>query len=107
MLIYVNIDLLATTWEAFMKEIPSYLKPYKKTGIFDQDSIPNALLNDHSTKPGVWGKIIIIDGSLRYSIPSAIEEHILTTEKFGVVEPEVKHKVSPIGQVKFYVEFYQ
>ncbi|GAB4025700.1 MAG: hypothetical protein Fur0010_28760 [Bdellovibrio sp.] len=89
-----------------MKEIPAGLKPYKKTGIFDQDSIPNALLNDHSTKPDVWGKIIVVEGQLLYSIPKNNEEQILTPEKFGVVEPEVKHKVKPLGQVKFYVEFY-
>lgn len=90
-----------------MKEIPSHLKAYKKTGIFNQDNIPSGLLNDHSTKPGVWGKIIVLEGELLYSIPSSNEEYILTTEKFGVVEPEIKHRVGPIDQVQFYVEFYK
>ncbi len=90
-----------------MKEIPRLLKPYKKTGIFNQETIPAALLNDHSTKSGVWGKIIIIEGRLLYTITHNNEEQVLTVDKFGVVEPEVKHSVQPLGQVQFYVEFYQ
>lgn len=90
-----------------MKEMPQQLKPYKKTAVFSQDNIPTALLNDHSTKPNVWGKIVVLEGKLLYSIPCRNEEHILTPEKFGVVEPEIKHKVSTIGEVQFYVEFYQ
>jgi tellurite resistance-related uncharacterized protein len=90
-----------------MKEIPADAKAYKKTDTFDQNSIPKALLNEHSTKSEVWGKIVILEGELLYKIPSANEEYRLTPAKFGVVEPEVKHLVAPIENVKFYVEFYK
>lgn len=90
-----------------MKDIPVNLTAYKKTDTFDQDSIPKALLNEHSTKPEVWGKIVILEGELLYKIPSTKEEYKLNPDKFGVVEPEVKHQVTPLGKVKFYVEFYK
>ncbi len=90
-----------------MKTLPSHLIPYKKTNIFNQETIPAALLNDHSTKSGVWGKICLLEGELLYTITQTNEEYRLNEEIYGVVEPEVKHKVTPLGNVRFYVEFYK
>lgn len=89
-----------------MNTLPPNVRTYKKTPIFDQDSVPKGILMDHQTKPGVWGKINIIEGRLLYIIQSEpIEEVELDTEIFGVVEPEVLHHVKPMGKVKFFVEF--
>ncbi|MEC7277490.1 MAG: DUF1971 domain-containing protein [Bdellovibrionota bacterium] len=90
-----------------MKEIPQNAKVYKQTDVFDEKTVPKALLKEHSTKTNVWGKIVILEGRLIYSIPSTKEQFELTVSKFGVVEPEVKHLVKPLGKVKFYVEFYK
>ena len=90
-----------------MKEIPKTAKAYKKTDVFNEKTVPKALLVEHSTKSNVWGKIIVLEGELIYSIPSTNEQFELTVSNFGVVEPEVKHLVKPVGKVKFYVEFYK
>lgn len=90
-----------------MKKIPHNLSPYKKTKIFDQDSVPKALLNAHSTKEGSWAKICIIEGRLLYSVIDSGEEVILTPSKFGVSAPKEDHKVTIIEDVKFYIEFYK
>ena len=93
-----------------MKSLPDNLKMYKQTKIFDQNSIPKGLLKDHSTMEGVWGRICILEGKLLYTIQSnPIEEIELSCEKYGVVEAQVLHFVSPIRdvKVKFYVEFYK
>lgn len=90
-----------------MKILPSHVTAYKKTLIYNQDSIPPGLLNDHSTQANVWGKICVLNGELLYTITQTGEEYRLSMEQFGVVEPEIKHKVSPIGEVSFYVEFYK
>ncbi len=89
-----------------MKKLPDKISVYKKTDMFDQDSVPKGLLENHSTKEGVWGKINVIEGKLLYRIQSdPIEEVELSNEIFGVVEPQVLHSVTPIGTVKFFVEF--
>jgi len=91
-----------------MKQLPSDLTAYKKTPEFTEASIPQGLLKDHNTKQGVWGKIVVLDGSLEYIIQEPEIEIIkLSSSKFGVVEPTIKHHVKPIGAVKFYVEFYR
>lgn len=89
-----------------MKELPTTVAAYKRTDTFTEQTIPNGLLKSHNTKSGVWGKIVILEGELRYRIlEPEIEDNVLTTEHFGVVEPLVLHEVKPLGKVSFYVEF--
>lgn len=89
-----------------MKELPTTVAAYKRTDTFTEETIPKGLLKSHNTKAGVWGKIVILAGELSYRIlEPEIEDHVLTTEHFGVVEPQVRHEVAPLGKVSFYVEF--
>lgn len=90
-----------------MKNIPEELTAYKKTPIFTEQSVPAGLLNDHQTKQGIWGKIVVLEGELLYIISNPEERHVLGVENFGVVEPTVIHQVKPLGEVSFYVEFYR
>ncbi len=48
----------------------------------------------------------MLEGQLRYRIlePSA-EEHVLTPDRAGIVEPSVPHELEPLGAVRFFVEF--
>jgi tellurite resistance-related uncharacterized protein len=79
---------------------------YRRTPEFSESTIPAALRRHHATKAGVWARIHVIEGSLRYRIlEPAGSEYILTPERPGVVEPEVPHEVEAIGGVRFYVEF--
>lgn len=89
-----------------MKRLPSNVVPYHRTREFSESTVPDALRRRHTTKPGVWGRICVLEGSLRYRIlEPSLEEHVLSAELHGVVEPEVPHDVEPMGTVRFYVEF--
>lgn len=91
-----------------MKTLPDHVAPYKKTPVFDQHSIPAGLLANHNTKAGTWGKIVVLEGALRYTIVEpAPEQHLLTPGHDGVVEPQMLHHVTAQGEVRFYVEFYR
>ena len=90
-----------------MKSLPDNVVAYKRTPEFDESSIPTGLLNNHQTKEGVWGKIVVVSGKLLYTIQDPFEEILLDSYKYGVVEPAVLHQVKPIGHVDFFVEFYQ
>jgi tellurite resistance-related uncharacterized protein len=80
--------------------------PYRRTREFSESTIPDALRRRHTTKPGVWARICVVEGSLRYRIlEPAREEHVLSPEQPGIVEPEVPHEVEPLGRVRFFVEF--
>lgn len=88
-------------------ELPDYFVPYKRTSVFTEETVPAALRKDHSTKTGVWGKIIVEAGKLRYRVDMLSVDMELSPETVGVVVPEVLHNVEPQGSVRFFVEFYR
>lgn len=89
--------------------LPDGLKPYKRTGSFDQSTVPAGLRSDHATKQGVWGLIHVERGTLAYTVNDPrrpASRRLLTPEtEPGVVEPTILHSVEPLGPVRFYVEF--
>ncbi len=93
--------------KTFILELPANVKPYKKTPVFTEQSVPAGLLKDHATRPDVWGVINVLAGELRYEIPSLSECHILEEGTSGVIEPQRPHFVTPQGPVRFFVEFYR
>ncbi len=91
-----------------MKALPTDVFPYKRTADFTESTVPAGLLRSHHTKNGVWGKIVVLEGTLLYRIlEPGIEEILLSADRFGVVEPTVKHEVVPFSGLRFYVEFYR
>ena len=89
--------------------LPEGAEPYKRTGTFTETTVPAALLDNHSTKHGAWGLIRVEQGRLRYLVtdprrPSS--ESVLTPgTPPGVIEPTIVHRVEPLGEVRFHVEF--
>jgi len=91
-----------------MNTMPPDVEAYKRTPEFNETTIPKGLLKSHSTKAGVWAKIIILEGNLRYTINQPqITEHILNVTTPGIIEPEIMHHIEPIGTVRLVVEFYR
>lgn len=89
------------------RSIPEGYAPYRRTGEFTEGTVPRALTSRHTTKRGVWARIHVLDGRLRYRIHEPYgEEHVLDAATAGVVLPEVEHAVEPLGAVRFFVEFH-
>lgn len=86
-------------------EWPSTLIPYNRTEEFDQDSVPDSLLSEHSTKAGVWAMIRVVEGSMELNVGDEVEE--LHPKNPGFVEPEASHHLKIDGPVRFFVEFYR
>lgn len=87
-------------------EWPDDVVDYKTTPVFDQDTVPKGLLAAHTTKAGVWARIEVLEGSLRYTVvgpPVRVRE--LTVGQGGVIVPEVAHEVAPLGRVRFRIVF--
>jgi tellurite methyltransferase len=88
-------------------ELPANFVLYKRTSAFTEESLPLGLRKDHSTKTGVWGKIVVEEGRLRYRVGPLHVDVELSPGNGGVVIPEVLHSVEPLGPVRFFVEFYR
>lgn len=87
--------------------LPKSVAPYKRTPVFDKTSIPAGLLKDHATKEGVWGVIHVTAGQLRYIVPGRNIDEVLDPGNEGVILPTELHRVEPIGNVSFFVEFHR
>lgn len=91
-----------------MKSIPDNVLRYAATPEFTEATAPQHLLYSHETKPGVWAKIVVLEGSLRYCILGATPEEVeLAPDRPGVAEPEVPHRVEITGPVCFQLELYR
>ncbi len=89
-------------------EFPENLASFQRTPIFENTTIPQALLLDHATKSGIWAKIVVLQGNLRYVVQKPVDKSfLLNPETPGVIAPEVKHYIEPDGDVRFYVELYK
>ena len=91
-----------------MKTLPAEVSNFAQSHEFTEDSIPKNLKKEHRTSAGVWGKIVVLEGRLRYRVlePEARDEE-LSPQTPGIVEPGVAHEVKALGKVRFYVEFYR
>ena len=81
-------------------------RPYRTTPVFNQDSLPRALRQAHSTREGVWGIIRVLEGEVRYVIAEPACEEILASGRPGLIEPGQRHYVEPLGMMRMQVEFY-
>jgi tellurite resistance-related uncharacterized protein len=92
--------------ECDRRAIPAGHEPYRRTPVFDEHTVPEALLRNHSTKRGIWARIQVTRGSIDYYVHAPFNSHErLTPTSMGVVLPEVEHHVATTGPVSFFVEF--
>ena len=112
MIIGATTRTASTMEDASMKSLPDGVVKYSqvpKGKVFTSTTIPRGLLKEHTTKAGTWGVINVTKGQLQYQINEPSKSiHILDSKKHGIIEPQIKHEVSPLSDnVEFIVEFYR
>ena len=89
-------------------EMPADFVSYKETPVFRRDTVPAGLLRDHSTKAGVWGRIVVRQGQLRYHVARLGRSWDLSPGVDGVIAPQDLHHVEPLDEsVEFTVQFFR
>ena len=89
-------------------EWPEGLEAYNRTPTFTEQTVPEALLENHHTKSGVWARIHVEQGRLEYTREEPERSvEILEPGAFGTVLPEARHRVRPLGAVSFHVQFWR
>jgi len=89
-----------------VQALPEGVAAYRSTACFDESTIPAGLTSVHTTRAGVWARIVVEHGRLllRFLEPQ-IEEVMLDPDRPGIVAPGIRHQVEPVGVVRFRVEF--
>jgi tellurite resistance-related uncharacterized protein len=81
-------------------------RPYRHSPVFDAANLPAALTRTHMTKAGVWAKIEIIAGRLRYCVEGEPAQ-LLTPGRPGLIRPEQPHSVAiEDAATRFRIAFY-
>ena len=87
-------------------EWPDGLAAYRRTPEFDETTIPSGLGSEHATKRGVWARIHVVSGTLRYRVGAPIHQSFrIEPGSSAIIVPEVRHRVEPEGPVRFFIEF--
>ncbi len=89
-----------------MKPLPDNVVMYKRTPQFTSLNTPAGLLDNHTTKVGVWAKINVEKGAIEYTIDND-KTYILTPDIHGIIEPQIPHYIKPSPDVSFFIEFYR
>lgn len=82
-------------------------EPYKTTPVFDNDTLPDALRREHSTKAGVWGLLRVLEGHVRLIFADPPRSVEVTPEHPAEIPPQALHHVELTGPMRMQVEFYK
>ncbi len=88
--------------------LPAGLELARTTPQFDQESVPKALLAAHKTAAGVWGNVVVAEGSIDFEFED--DEGLSRSIKSGetqAIPPERAHRLTVTGKVDFAVEFHR
>lgn len=86
-------------------EWPADVRPYRSREFVDA-TLPAGLVRDHATARGVWARIHVLLGVLDYHVGEPLNRTLrLAAGSVGIVVPEVRHRIEPIGRVKVRIEF--
>ena len=88
-------------------ELPDDVRCYKRIGPFRGDEIPQGLLREHRLKEGVWGRMKLLDGSLRFIWDDGSGEVAqLDSPDFVIVPPIIPHHLENTEDAQISIEFF-
>ena len=94
-------------------ELPAGLELARTTPEFDEHSVPQGLRKAHEVADAVWGRLVVMTGSLRFVFeddPSGSvgrTERLMSAGEHQVIPPRRRHHVETFGPVGFDVEFHR
>jgi tellurite resistance-related uncharacterized protein len=89
-------------------ELPTGFEHVRTTEIFDQDHHPAGLRRAHRVADGVWARLIVHTGTLRFVFEDD-PDHLrdVGAGAHVVIPPGRLHHVDIIGPVTFAIEFHR
>ena len=89
-------------------ELPDGLEYVRTTDVFTNDTVPAGLLRAHYVASGVWGRLVVHEGSVVFVFEDQPSDPISVGAGGAVaIPPQRKHHVELAGPARFAVEFYK
>ena len=89
-----------------MKSIPESAIAYTRTKTFTESTLPSALRGDHRTKDGVWGLLVLEQGTADLVFHDG-ERITCTPDHPGVIAPQRTHHIEGEGPFELHVAFHK
>ncbi|MFT4929986.1 MAG: tellurite resistance-related uncharacterized protein [Phenylobacterium sp.] len=95
-----------------MSQIPQDYVNYKSTPVYTSENVPKIFLHLHNTKAGVYGKICVLSGQLKFygfvNRRGEVEkELVIDTNEVAISSPQYWHKVEFLeDDSSFRIDFY-
>jgi tellurite resistance-related uncharacterized protein len=89
-------------------EPPEAIRRLRSSPEWDEYSLPPGLLRAHQLAAGTWGKIVVREGTLRFSLngEQPISVELEPDSPAQAIPPGVCHEVQPVGHVRFSIDFF-
>lgn len=89
-------------------DLPDDVTLARTTPTFDEHTVPDGLLSAHRTADAVWGRLVVLDGTLDFAFEdAAAAPRTLVVGERQVIPPGREHRVILTGPVNFHVEFHR
>lgn len=89
-------------------ELPDGLTLQRTTRTFDEHTVPAGLRAAHAVAEGVWGRLVVAQGSLGFVFEDTPDRvRTITTGEHQVIPPSRLHHIVIDGPVRFAVEFHR
>jgi uncharacterized OsmC-like protein/tellurite resistance-related uncharacterized protein len=88
--------------------LPDGLELVRTTEVFDNASVPAGLLRAHRVADGVWARLVVHAGAVRFVFEDEPDRPIIVaTGGHVVIPPARRHHVELDGPARFAVEFHR
>lgn len=89
--------------------LPPGLMLQRTTDVFTDTTVPAGLLRAHRVAQGVWGRLVVLEGRLRFvwEIAESGDPLDLVDGDSVVIPPDTPHRVEPGAGCRFVVEFHR
>lgn len=92
---------------SLLGRLPDGLELARTTDVFDQESVPAGLRRAHRVATGVWGRLVVHEGSIGFRFEDDDQPLRANAGEWIVIPPDRPHHVELIGPVRFAVEFHR
>lgn len=96
-----------------MLRIPDNFVHTRATPFWNKETAPKALLTHHNTKAGVYGRLSVMQGAVKYfAFPDATatepdREQVIEAGTFGISPPQTWHRIELLtDDTYFNIDFF-
>ena len=87
-------------------ELPADLVVVRTTATWDETTLPAALRRAHRVASGTWGRLRVVQGSLRFvAMTDPMTDVVVDAHLPQAIPPGVEHHVEPLGPTRLAIDF--